>query len=231
MLFMVFYLYIYLFVFKFQVVQRLLLSFLILLNTSWTQSAFYTPSIRTFFNLQGNMWKCCKSRDYFIFLIYQLSVCADAFGSWGDLCSCKQSPRCLNGATPQQSSSVFSMPVGSPASTRPPNTSALTLLAVVSEALCFLDVLSPCITVPSLYFGGFARCRGPLLWRCHRARRCTALFGGWLLDATLCPGSWSGASSFPSSLHPPVPLCLPVSQLVYTRRPLKESTKIIQPLQ
>lgn len=107
------------------------------------------PSICTYLNLQDNMWKCCKSRDYLIFLIYQLSVCADAFGSWGNLCSCKQSPRCLNGATPQQSSSVFSMPVWSPASTRPPNTSALTLLAVVSEALCLFG------RAFYLYFGAF----------------------------------------------------------------------------
>lgn len=121
-------------------------------------------------------------------------MCADGF-SWGDLCCCKQS-LCCSTLPHQQSSSVFPEPVGSSA-----KHFGHCAVGHRIRSLMFLP-LCPCSLVSCLYLGSFARSQGPLVWRCHGARCCAALFGSWLLDGTLCRGSWSGASSFPSSIYP-----------------------------
>lgn len=52
-----------------------------------------------------------------------------------------------------------------------------------------------------LLIGSFARARAVWFWRRHGARQHIALFG--LLDGTLRPGFWFGASSFPFHRTPP----------------------------
>lgn len=147
------------------------------------------------------------------------------FGLFTDLCSdgfvadvtCAAGNRASVVSTlpRQQSSSVFPEPVGSPASIRPPRC----FRPVGSRALCFFCARSLpvvqgllCISAASL------RSRSCLVRRCHGA------FGVALL--CLAAGCWMAhcadgldpvPSSFPSSLYPPVSLCLSVSQLVYTQ--------------
>lgn len=77
-----------------------------------------------------------------------------------------------------------------------------------------------------LLIGSFARARAVWFWRRHGARQHIALFG--LLDGTLRPGFWFGASSFPFHRTPPPSYFAP--QLVYTQHPPTESKKMRESL-
>lgn len=120
----------------------------------------------------------------------------------------------------QQSLSVFSAPVGSPAFIWPPAASVPHAVKHWLRAVLYL--LSRCSSGPSLYLFSSAM---------PQARHGTAaLFGGWLLDGTLCRWSWSGAKLLsvftltPLSLSRSVSLCLCHSLFAPTVRWHKEKT-------
>lgn len=132
------------------------------------------------------------------------------FCGWCDLCSCKQSLCCSSASTPTV---VLCLLGACRVSGLHPATECLgpALSAIGSRAVRFLYPLSPRSFGPPLYLGGSARSRSSLVRRCHGARRGTALFGGWLLDGTLCRQSWSGAKLLSIFTLPP---CLTLSVCV-----------------
>lgn len=100
----------------------------------------------------------------------------------------------------------------------PPNASALTLLAVVSEALCFLDALAPCVSVPALYFCRLCSVPGPFSFAVPRGlalhRFVWRLAAGWhivprvlircqLLSIFTSPPRLTLSACVTACLHPP----------------------------